>query len=293
MALAGFEHHFIAGVSGDISVHIAGEGPPLLLLHGYPQNHMCWSNVAPALARTNRVIVADLRGYGDSHAPESADGALYAKRLMAAELAGVMRALGHDRFSVLGHDRGGRVAYRMALDAPEVVDRLGIIEIVPTHDMWANMGADLALAVYHWMFLAQPHPLPERLISADPRAYVDHTLASWTRAKNLECFAPEALASYRAQMADPARCRAMCSDYRAGATVDRQIDAADLDAGRRITARMRFVYAREGFPSRTGDPLAHWRKWAEDVDAIPITCGHFAMDEAPDQVLAALDGFFA
>lgn len=292
MALQGFEQRLVPGDGGDISVHLAGNGPPILLLHGFPQNHMCWAQVAPELARTHSVVVADLRGYGDSHAPHSPDGALYAKRVMAAELAGVMAALGHSQFAVLGHDRGGRVAYRMAIDLPDVVERLGIIEIVPTHEMWANMDADMALAAYHWAHLAQPWPLPETMIAGDPVAYVDHTLANWTVAKSLDCFAPDALASYRAQMSDPARCHAMCADYRAGATVDRQIDAADVAAGRRVTCPMRFVYAKAGFPARTGDPLAHWRRWADDVDAAPIDSGHFAMEENPAAVVAAFAGFF-
>lgn len=292
MGLPGFEQRFVPGTDGEISVHLAGSGPPLLLIHGFPQNHMCWQHVAPALAHHHSVVVVDLRGYGESHAPESRDGRLYAKRAMAAELAVVMAALGHPRFCVLGHDRGARVAYRMALDLPDVVTRLGIIEIVPTYEMWAHMDAELALAAYHWMHLAQPWPLPETMIGADPIGYVDHTLASWTQAKSLACFSAEALESYRQQMSEPARVQAMCADYRAGATMDREIDASDVAAGNRIACRMRFVYARGGFPARTGDPLAHWRRWAEDVDAVPIDCGHFAMEENPEAVIQAFRGFF-
>lgn len=276
----------------EISVHVAGEGPPILLLHGFPQNHMCWEKVAPSLARSRQVVVADLRGYGASGAPESHDGALYSKRLLAADMVAVMRQLGHHSFDLLGHDRGARVAYRLALDTPEAVRRLGIIEIVPTHDMWASMNAELAMAVYHWMFLAQRYPLPERMITHDPVAYLDRTLASWTLARSLGCFSDAALASYRTQISDPARVHAMCADYRAGATVDREIDAADLDAGKKIRAPMRFVYAEAGFPARTGDPLSHWRKWAEQVDAVSIVSGHFAMEENPDAVLSAFEPFF-
>lgn len=292
MALAGFEVRTLTGGDVPVSAHVAGQGRPILLLHGFPQNHMCWEHVAPRLAMSRSVVVADLRGYGQSGAPESLDGALYAKREMARDLVKAMADLGHAQFDVLGHDRGARVAYRMALDFPDVVTRLGIIEVVTTHDMWASMDADLALAMYHWMHLAQPFPLPETMIGADPVAYVDHTLASWALNKSLACFSKDALESYRAQMSDPARVHAMCADYRAGATVDRQIDAADLKAGRKIRCPMRFVYARGGFPARTGDPLAHWRKWADTVDAVAIDSGHFAMEENPAAVLEAFESFF-
>lgn len=292
MPLEGFETRIVEPDGVPIALHMAGEGPPLLLLHGFPQNHMCWERVAPELASRNRVIVADLRGYGMSGAPESRDGALYAKRVMARELVRAMVELGHERFDVLGHGRGARVAYRMALDHPDRVHRLGIIEIVPTWDMWASWSAELGLAAYHWTFLAQPWPLPERLIGADPGGWLDHTLASWTGAGTLEPFSEAALASYRAQIADPARLHAMCADYRAGATVDRALDAADLAEGNRIRARTRLLFAQGGFPARTGDPLAHWRKWCDDIDAMPVESGHFVMEEAPEAVISAFAPFF-
>jgi len=190
---------------------------------------------------------------------------------------------------MIGHDRGARVAYRMALDHPGRIDRLGIVEIVPTGDFWAAWTAELALKAYHWTFLAQPAPLPEALIAADGPGYIDRTLASWTRAGDLSAFAPEALASYRGQAADPARVAAMCNDYRAGATIDRDLDKADRAAGRQITAPLRFVWAQNGFPARTGDPLGIWRRWAKDVTGTEISgCGHFAMEEAPEAFLAAM-----
>ncbi len=292
MAIAGFKQQFLTVNGVKISVHVGGNGPPLLMLHGFPQNHMTWEKVAPALAAHRTCVVADLRGYGDSDAPESQDGALYSKRIMAAEMVGAMSALGFDQFDVLGHDRGARVSYRLALDFPDVVTRLGIIEIVPTAAMWDAFNADMALAAYHWTHLAQPYPLPETMIAADPQMYVDHKLRSWTLTKDLSCFSDAALASYRLQMANPARIHAMCADYRAGATVDRAIDQADLVAGRKIRCPVQFVYAKGGFPARSGDPQGYWRQWADDLNGAAIDCGHFAMEENPEAVLAAMGPFF-
>jgi haloacetate dehalogenase len=292
MAIVGFKQQFVLVNGVRISVHVGGKGAPLLLLHGFPQNHLTWETVAPSLSEGRTCVVADLRGYGDSDAPESWDGALYTKRLMATDMVGVMAKLGYQRFDVLGHDRGARVAYRMALDFPDVVTRLGIIEIVPTVAMWAAFNAEMALAAYHWTHLAQPYPLPERMIAGDPLLYVDHKLKSWTLAKSLDCFSAAALASYRAQMADPARVHAMCADYRAGATLDRQYDAADLQAGRKIICPLRFIYAKSGFPARSGDPMGYWRQWSDAVQGVEIDSGHFAMEENPIAVLEALAGFF-
>jgi len=281
---------------GDISLSVqqAGQGPALILLHGYPQNGMCWAKVAPTLARTHRVIIPDLRGYGESDAPhDDADHTTYSKRRMAADIVGMMDALGIARADVLGHDRGGRVAYRLALDHPDRLHRLGIIEIVPTGDFWAAWNADLAMAAYHWTFLAQPSPLPERMIGADPTGYIDWTLTGWTLSKSLGVFPPTSLQSYRAQASDPARIHAMCADYRAGATTDRRLDAADRAAGRRIVAPLRFLWAETGFPARTGDPEALWRAWADRVTGASCQSGHFAMEEAPEAVLETFAPFFA
>lgn len=277
-----------------IAVRVVGDGPPLVLLHGFPQNHRCWLPVLPRLAARFRCILPDLRGYGDSDAPgDDAGHGTYAKRRMAGDVVAVLDALGMDRAHVAGHDRGARVAYRMALDHPGRVDRLAILEVIPTAAFWDAWDADLAMAAYHWTFLAQPAPVPERLIGADPGGWIDRTLASWTRDGTLDAFAPEALASYRAQAADPARLAAMCADYRAGYHVDRALDRADRAAGRRIAAPMTFVWARSGFPARTGDPAAVWRDWAEDVSDSSVESGHFAPEEAPEAVATALDGFLA
>ena len=269
-----------------LSVHRGGMGPPLILLHGYPQNHHCWEKIAPALARHFDVIIPDLRGYGDSDAPpDDADHTVYSKRQMAADIAGLQQALGIPCSMVLGHDRGARVAYRFALDHPQRISRLGIIEIVPTGDFWDSWNADLALKAYHWTFLAQPAPLPERMIGADPRAYIDHTLKAWTLTQSLDIFSPAALASYRAQAADPAHLHGMCADYRAGATFDRALDRADRQAGRKIGVPLRFLWARGGFPAQSGDPAGLWRKWADDVSDASCDSGHFVMEENPEAVL--------
>lgn len=292
--LPGFTRHDVETGDVRLSVHVGGKGPTLVLLHGYPQNHMCWFNIAPVLARDFTCIVPDLRGYGDSDAPvdDCPDHATYSKRQMAQDIVAVLGHFGHDRAHVLGHDRGGRVAYRFALDHPDRLDRLGIIEIVPTGDFWRAWSADLALKAYHWTFLAQPHPLPESMINADPVAYVDHTLRSWVNAKSLDIFPAEALESYRAQARNPARIHAMCADYRAGATFDRALDEADRDAGRKITASLRFLWAEGGFPGQTGNPEGIWSNWADQVSTQSCVSGHFVMEENPKAVLDCFGEFF-
>lgn len=280
--------------AGEISLNVrmAGEGPPLLLLHGFPETGACWDRVAPGLAAEFRVIVPDLRGYGASDMVESVGGAGYTKRLMAADMVALMAGLGHERFSILGHDRGARVSYRLALDHPERVARIGIIEVVPTADMWAGFDAEMALGAFHWTFLAAKEPLPETLINAEADAFLDHLLQSWTAGPGLSTYLPEALAEYRAQMRDPARVHAMCEDYRAGATLDRAYDEADRAAGRRIAAPLHFLWSEGGFPARTGRPEALWEEWAERVTASHLDCGHFVPEERPDETVATFLPFF-
>jgi haloacetate dehalogenase len=289
----GFEARRIDGDGVALNVRIGGVGAPLVLLHGYPQSHATWHRIAPALARHFTVIVPDLRGYGDSDVPaDDAAHSVYSKRTMARDIAAVMAELGFDRFAVLGHDRGARVAYRLALDMPERVSRLGIIEVVPTAEMWRAFDAGMALGTYHWPFLAQKAPLPETLISANPDFYLEWTLAQWSRSKSLDTFDPQALDHYRRAFREPVRIAAMCADYRAGATTDRDADEADIAAGRRIAAPLHFVWADGGFPARTGDPLGIWRRWAETVSGDQIVSGHFAQEENPDGVLSAFLPFF-
>jgi haloacetate dehalogenase len=291
--IAGFTQSLVPCGDVTLSVHRAGAGTPLILLHGYPQNHHCWENVAPALAQHFDVIVPDLRGYGDSDAPpDDATHTVYAKRTMARDIARLMDALDLSAAHVLGHDRGGRVAYRFALDHPARVLRLGIIEIVPTGDFWRSWTADLAMKAYHWTFLAQPAPLPERMIGADPAAYIDWTLQQWVLEKSLSVFSPAARASYHAQAADPAHLHAMCADYRAGATFDRALDNADRAAGHQIAVPLHFLWSENGFPAQTGDPAALWQPWAAHLTHESCVAGHFVMDENPAAVLAAFLPFF-
>lgn len=292
--IEGFTRRRVSANGITLSLQEAGRGPALILLHGYPQNGLCWSRVAPAFTARFRVLIPDLRGYGASEAPaDDPAHETYSKRMMARDITGLMDALGLGRADVLGHDRGARVAYRLALDAPERLRRLGIIEILPTADYWAHWGAELALAAYHWTFLAQPAPLPERMIGADPVAYIDWTLQSWTRDKTLNVFPAEALATYRAQAREPARIAAMCADYRAGATIDRALDEADRAAGHKIAAPLHFLWSTHGFPARLGQPAALWRTWAEQVTDSRCESGHFAMEEVPEAVIGAFLPFFS
>jgi haloacetate dehalogenase len=289
---AGFAAQEFALGEATIFARIGGSGPPLLLLHGYPQSHRMWARVATLLADKFTLVAPDLRGYGASSAPESRDGERYTKRVMAKDVIAVMAALGHERFAVAGHDRGGRVAYRLALDHPDRVTKIAVLDIVPTGEMWAGMDAGRAMAVYHWMFLAQPAPLPETLIDAAPLAYLNHTLASWTGDKSLAPFAPEALDAYRAAFREPARVHAMCEDYRAGATIDRALDDSDRAAGRRIEAPLLALWGTKGIPAKGEAPLDVWRRWAHDVAGEGIESGHFLPEEAPDATAAALAKFF-
>ena len=289
---ASFAAHDFAAGEATIFARVGGSGPPLLLLHGYPQSHVMWARVATELAARFTVVAADLRGYGRSSAPESQKGERYSKRVMATDVIAAMSVLGHQRFAVAGHDRGGRVAYRLALDHPEKVTKIAVLDIVPTWEMWAGMDAARAMAVYHWMFLAQPEPLPETLINAAAVAYLEAKLASWTGDHSLKSFAPIALEAYRAAFRDPARVHATCEDYRAGATIDRALDDADRGAGRKIAAPLLALWGTKGIPAKGESPLDVWRRWAVDVRGEGIECGHFLPEEAPEATARALSAFF-
>lgn len=287
----GFATRRLAAGEVNLFARIGGSGPPVVLVHGYPQTHVEWRHVAPRLAERRTVVVLDLRGYGESDAPPSRDGALYAKRVMAADVVAAMAGLGFDRFAYVGHDRGARVGYRLALDDPGRLTRLAVLDIVPTAEMWRGMNAKRAMAVYHWPFLAQPAPLPETLIGRSPREYVDHTLASWTKTKTLEPFDSDALAHYRALFADPERIHACCEDYRAGATLDWEHDEDDAAAGRMIDAPLLALWGAAGLPAQGESPLEVWRRWASDVEGHAIDAGHFLPEEAPEATAEALDAF--
>ncbi len=290
----GFESHYVKTRGARIFLRTGGSGPPLVLLHGYPQTNVMWHQVAPALAEHFTLILPDLRGYGWSSAPRSApDHEPYSKRAMARDVVDVMDALGHARFAVAGHDRGGRVAYRLALDEPGRVSRLAVLDIVPTHAMWHNFTVPLAMKTYHWLMLAQPEPLPELLIGPSATRYLDYTIASWTKKRALDGFDPRALDHYRAFFEVPDRLHATCEDYRAGATYDLAADEADVAAGRKITCPVLALWGADGIPDKTDGPLDIWRRWADDVSGQAIDAGHFLAEEAPEQTAAALIDFFA
>jgi haloacetate dehalogenase len=251
-----------------------------------------WHRVAPALAGRFTLIIPDLPGYGASAAPESnADHAPYDKRSMAKALVELMAAFGHDRFSLAGHDRGGRVAYRLALDHAARVARLATLDIIPTGEMWRTMDMTMAMKTYHWLFLAQRAPLPEQMIGHMPVAYLEWTLASWTKAKNLSAFAPDAMTHYRAAYAGP-HIHALCEDYRAGATTDLVHDNADRAAGRTIDCPMLALWGDAGIPDETSAPLATWQRWATNVQGRAIDSGHFLAEENPNETAKALLEFF-
>lgn len=237
----GFENRMVSVGDQRISVHVGGSGTPLLLLHGYPQNHAAWIKLADPLSKTFTCLIADLPGYGASSIPVDApDHEGFSKRRMASLLVSAMASMGYSTFSVMGHDRGARVAYRMALDHPTTIRRVVIIEIIPTSDMWEAFNAEMAIKAYHWSFLAQPFPLPETLIAGDPIYYLEWTLRSWAKGHSLDAFDSRSLESYREQIRDPARVHAMCEDYRAGASIDRWLDLSDKARGMQITAPLLF-----------------------------------------------------
>lgn len=274
-----------------IRARVAGDGPPVLLLHGYPETHACWHEVAPRLVAAGfRVVAADLRGYGDASKPPSApDHSTYSKRAMAADQVALMAAFGHPRFAVAGHDRGGRVTHRMVLDHPEAVQRAAVLDIAPTATMYARTDMAFAIAYYHWFFLIQPAPLPERLIGADAEYYVRSKLAAWSGGAD-DFFDAEAVAEYIRCFADPAAIAATCEDYRAAASIDLVHDAAD--AGRRFAAPLLVLWGDRGVVGRTYDVLATWREKASDVRGRALPSGHFLPEEAPEATAAALADFF-
>jgi haloacetate dehalogenase len=280
--LEGFEAHDIDAGEATIHVRVAGSGPPLLLLHGYPQTGAMWHLVAPALAEDHTVVVADLRGYGASSKPVTTDDhEPYSKRAMARDQVAVMEALGFPRFALAGHDRGARVSYRLALDHPDRVERVALLDIIPTSEMYARTTMRSALGMWHWFFLPQPFDLPERLLSADP----DGFYFSGREA----LFAPEALAEYQASLRDPAVIHTICEDYRAGATYDRELDEAEKGS-KRITCPLLILWGGTG-PVGSLDPLSVWAEWADDVSGGAIDCGHHIPEEAPEETIAALRGF--
>jgi haloacetate dehalogenase len=283
--LPGFEPRDIA-VDGEVRIaaSVGGSGPPLLLLHGHPQTRAIWHRVVPALARHFTVVAADLRGYGDSGKPAGPPGhAAYAKRRMALDQVVLMRALGFDRFDILAHDRGARVAHRMALDHEGAVRRLVLLDIAPTLAMYEQTGEAFARAYWHWFFLIQESSMPERLIEADPAAYVREVIGG--RSAGLAPFDPRALAEYQRCLTLPGAAHGLCEDYRASAGIDLEHDRADRDAGRQLRQPLLVLWGGRGVVARCFDPLTEWRRAASDVRGGALDCGHYIAEEAPDRLL--------
>jgi haloacetate dehalogenase len=288
----GFAGHRIRTSGTDIACVVGGHGPPLLLLHGYPQTHAMWHRIAPSLATQFTVVCADLRGYGDSGKPESDTAhAAYAKRAMAQDMVDVMRALGFPRFRLAGHDRGGRVAHRLCVDHSDAVERVAILDISPTRTMFAGTNQAFATAYYHWFFLIQPFDLPEKMIGADPVYYLRRKIGAWSG--GLSYFDPRALAEYERCFADPATIHASCEDYRAAASIDLEHDAADVAAGRRVLCPLLALWGDKGVVNRMFDPLRDWGAVAVDVRGKSLPSGHFLAEEVPEETLSELRAFFA
>ncbi|GAA3938592.1 alpha/beta fold hydrolase [Actinoplanes auranticolor] len=288
----GFVQHGLQTARGRIFARVAGQGPPLLLLHGYPQTHVMWHTVADLLSDRFTVVVADLPGYGASFRPApAADHAPHSKRALAADLVQAMGMLGHEQFAVAGHDRGGRVAYRMALDHPDRVSAATVLDVVPTGDVWARADAQMALGYWHWAFLAQPSPLPERLITADPDAFFDFHVRALGLGRAPDRYPADLMAGYRALLDDVSTVQAICEDYRAGATVDWQHDDADRGV-RKIECPLLALWSADGaLPRFYGDVLDIWRPWADDLSGHPMPGSHFIVEDQPEATAAALSAF--
>ena len=290
--IPGFRASMIEGQGATLRVAQGGSGPPVVLLHGYPQTHAMWHLMAPELAPHRTVVAPDLRGYGESTRPPAGPGdAGYSKRATGADVLAVMSALGHERFAVVGHDRGGRVGHRLALDHPDRVTRLCVIDIVPTLSVFRQAGQAVATGNFHWFFLIQPDGLPERMIGADPDYWLNELLSRWTGERGLDSFAPGPLEEYRRCFRDPAVIAATCADYRAAATIDLRHDEADLD--RRVACPLLALWGADARIGARFDVLGEWRTRAADVRGRPVPGGHFLVEESPGEMLAEVAAFLA
>ncbi|MCC7041146.1 MAG: alpha/beta hydrolase [Burkholderiales bacterium] len=289
----GFTSQRVATPAATIHCVVGGSGPPLLLLHGYPQTHAMWHKIAGDLAREFTVVCADLRGYGDSDKPESdAAHAPYSKRAMAGDMVALMRTLGFARFGLAGHDRGGRVAHRLAVDHPACVERVAVLDIAPTRLMYRATDMAFAAAYYHWFFLIQPFDLPERMIGADPAYYLRRKTSGWGSAGGA-FFDPRAYAEYERCFALPETIHATCEDYRAAASIDLAHDDADVAAGRKVACPLLVLWGSRGVVGAQFHPVADWQTVATDVRGRALDAGHFLAEEAPEATRHELARFFA
>jgi len=289
MAFEGFQLSQVELDEVSVRVRHGGSGPPVLLLHGYPETHMMWAHVAEGLVRDHTVVCPDLRGYGGStKPPTTSDHETSSKRAMARDAVALMKHFGFDRFAVAGHDRGGRVAYRLALDHPQAVSRVSILDIIPTGEVWARADRRFALGYWHWPFLAQPQPLPEHLIEADPEWFF---FRGQFRGADTT-FHGEALVDYVEAVKKPSVIHAMCEDYRAGASYDRVLDDEDKAAGRKIACPVQVLWGAKGAVGAWYDVLGVWREWATNLTGQSLDCGHFIPEEKPAETLELLRAFF-
>lgn len=284
----GFASHWIDTKAGKIFARSHGAGPPVVLLHGFGQTHVAWRKVAPRLAERFTVVAMDLRGYGWSAVPASEKGESYAKREMADDVVRVMEALGHVQFALVGHDRGARAGLRLALDHPGRLTKLALVNIAPVDD---NFGASDLWRVGRARFLSMDAPQPEELVALDPADFLTDALKDSSKDKALDAFGPQALAHYHAAFNDPARIHAFCEDYRAGATIDREALAADRAAGKKLKVPTLVLYGEATFPGLGGALLDAWREWGEEIAVESVDSGLYAMEEAPEATLAALERF--
>jgi haloacetate dehalogenase len=285
---AKFQQQNIITSQVQINTLVGGKGSPLLLLHGYPQNYYMWHKIAPRLAEDFTVVLTDLRGYGNSAKPPGElDHSNYAKRSLARDQIEVMSQLGYDRFYLVGHDRGARVAHRLTLDYPEKVEKLAVLDIIPTLELYETSDREFATAYYHWFFLIQPDPFPETLIAANPEYYLNHCLQSWS--KTPDAFTNNAIAQYLRCFRDPATIHGTCEDYRAAATIDLIHDRADLNC--KITCPVLVLWGDQGIIGRKYDVLDIWRQRGTNIQGRAIACGHFIPEEAPDTTYQILKEF--
>jgi haloacetate dehalogenase len=288
MMLGGFEVFDVRTSTTTIHGRRGGSGPPVLLLHGFPETHLMWHRVAPALAERFTVVATDLRGFGDSGTPPSTpDHVPYSMREIGTEQVEVMRGLGYDRFAVAGHDRGGRCAYRMALDHPDAVGRLAVLDVVPTGEAYGRADKDFSLGFWIWSFLAAPEPVPERLVEQAPDVIVDYMLSL---SEATDAFPPEVRAEYVAKLSEPTTIHAICEQYRAAATLDVAHDDADHGV-RRISCPTLVLWSATGAVDAWYEPLEIWKTWADDVTGGPMDCGHYLPEEAPEDTARALIDF--
>ena len=290
----GFEQKSITVSSEDgpieIAYQVGGKGPPILLLHGFPQTKAIWENVAPELANNFTVIASDLRGYGGSSKPHGKkDHSTYSKRSMAADQHSLMRALGHQQFFLLGHDRGGRVSHRLAMDFPDSVLRLMVLDISPTLTMYDNTTMDFAKGYWHWFFLIQPEPIPETLIGANPEFWINKHMG---RHGGTDIFSPERWAEYLAGVSNPQSMHAMCEDYRAAASIDLVHDRADRATGKKLTMPLRVLWGEHGLVNKCFRPIEDWKTVAQEVSGQIVPCGHYIPEELPEELIAQARAFF-